>query len=221
MKISKLFLASLLAFLFVSLISCKKDETKPELILKGDNPTIIDLGGTYTELGASATDNKDDDLTSDITISGTVNTNKSDEYPITYTVTDKAGNKTTVIRLVRVKANKLSGTYQSIGPNGDFEVTVQSSSTFNRLVVRKFNNFPNTVLFYATTSVNNISFDYKLFSDSQFQYQIKNGIGYYSKKTNNNFSIDSISYTLDKRPINNLTIPNESTVRENWTFLHN
>ncbi len=220
MKKTNLIVMVLLSLLFLSLQSCKKDETDPTITLKGDNPMFLNLGESYVELGATANDDKDGDLTSDISISGAVNSNKSDEYSISYQVKDKSGNSTTIIRSVCVKANKLAGTYEANGPNGTFEVTVQSSSTFNRLVIRKFNNFPNTVLFYAMGKGNTISFDYKLFSDSQYQYQIKNGLGYYSAKGNSVFTIDSVNYIMDKRPLNNLTVPNESSIHENWTFLH-
>lgn len=220
MKKTNLFLIVFTAILFISLPSCKKDETDPVITLNGDNPLFLNLGDAYVEPGATANDDKDGDLTSDISISGAVNSNKSDEYPISYQVKDKAGNSTTVVRAVRVKANKLAGTYVVNGPNGIFEVTVQSSSTFNRIVVRKFNNFPNSTLFYASCTGNTLNFDYKLFSDSQYQYQVKNGVGYYSSKENNAFTIDSISYILDKRPLNNLTVPNETTINEIWTFSH-
>ncbi len=46
----------------------------PIISLNGSGVTIVPLGGTYSELGATATDTEDGTLTG-ITISGSVNTN--------------------------------------------------------------------------------------------------------------------------------------------------
>lgn len=217
MKKTNIYLLAFAAMLFISLQSCKKDETDPEITLKGTNPTVISLGGTYTEAGATASDNEDGDISSDISISGTVNPNIVNEYSITYQVSDKAGNKTTLVRAVQVKANPLIGNYNVTGnPLSPFQVEVQATSTYNRMVVRKFNNFPSNVLFYINVG-NTIAIDYKLYSDNNFRYQVKDGIGYYSKKSDNTFSIDSVRYTLDKRPMTDLNTPNETTIRENWS----
>jgi trimeric autotransporter adhesin len=60
-------------------------------------------GNTYTDAGASATDNADGDLTASIVTSGTVDTSVTGIYHITYNVTDAAGNPATqVTRTVNV-----------------------------------------------------------------------------------------------------------------------
>ena len=53
--------------------------------------------------GATATDNEDGSLTSKIKMTGTVNTKKAGTYTITYSVSDKAGNRTEVTRTVVVE----------------------------------------------------------------------------------------------------------------------
>ena len=84
----------------------QKDTEKPVIELFGDTTITLKFGENYNELGAVATDNVDGDLTKKIKISGKVDTEKAGEYIIKYTVTDKAGNKTTIERKVIVEKKK-------------------------------------------------------------------------------------------------------------------
>ncbi|WP_218668078.1 DUF5011 domain-containing protein [Virgibacillus proomii] len=79
------------------------DNDAPVITLNGDNPMTLNVGETYSEPGATAKDNVDGDLTEQMKISGEVITHKAGEYSITYTVTDKAGNKATATRTVYVE----------------------------------------------------------------------------------------------------------------------
>ena len=81
----------------------QKDTEKPVIELFGDTIITLKFGENYNELGAVATDNVDGDITKKIKISGKVDTQKAGEYIVKYTVTDKAGNKTTVERKVIVE----------------------------------------------------------------------------------------------------------------------
>ncbi len=80
------------------------DTTPPIISLTGVNPQLIEIGGTYAELGATATDDVSGDLTQDIVInSDVVNPNKIGDYSVTYDVRDAAGNPAEqVIRTVKV-----------------------------------------------------------------------------------------------------------------------
>ena len=78
------------------------DTEKPVIKLKGNSVITIKLNETYKEEGATATDNKDGDLTDKIEITGKVDTKKEGTYYITYTVKDAAGNVATVKRTVKV-----------------------------------------------------------------------------------------------------------------------
>lgn len=82
----------------------KKDTEKPVITLKGNSEITLNQGDKYNDEGASATDNIDGDITSKIKVSGKVDTTKSGMYTITYTVTDKAGNRTEATRKVTVVA---------------------------------------------------------------------------------------------------------------------
>ena len=76
------------------------DTTAPVVTLTGDNPVTIELGATYTDAGATATD-----LSGDVEVvtSGTVDTDTVGEYTLTYTSTDASGNVSeSVTRTVNV-----------------------------------------------------------------------------------------------------------------------
>ena len=73
------------------------DGTAPVITLNGASTTNLTVGDTYTEQGATATDNVDGNLTSNIITTGTVNTNLVGTYTINYNVSDAAGNAATQI----------------------------------------------------------------------------------------------------------------------------
>ncbi|MDP7593272.1 MAG: DUF5011 domain-containing protein [Litorilituus sp.] len=78
------------------------DTTAPVITLSGSSNVSIALNGTYTDAGASATDNIDGSV--QVTTSGTVDTAIAGDYIITFTATDAAGNTTSVTRTVTVVA---------------------------------------------------------------------------------------------------------------------
>ena len=81
-----------------------RDQEDPVITLIGDNPQIIALDGSYTELGATASDNVDGDISDDIVIDASdVDPNTLGTYTVTYNVTDAGGNSVTeVTRTVEV-----------------------------------------------------------------------------------------------------------------------
>ena len=68
------------------------DTTAPVITILGDNPLTIEVGSTFTDAGATATDNYDGDLTSSIVVSGSVDSNTIGTYTLTYDVSDTSGN---------------------------------------------------------------------------------------------------------------------------------
>lgn len=80
------------------------DLTAPELILTGGDSLTLTQNDTFTDPGATALDSIDGTLTSSIVVTGSVNTARAGTYKLTYAVTDAAGNKTSTIRTVVVKA---------------------------------------------------------------------------------------------------------------------
>ncbi|MDG1205974.1 MAG: DUF5011 domain-containing protein, partial [Pseudomonadales bacterium] len=77
-------------------------EDPPVISLTGASSLMIAVGATYTDPGATATDDGDGDLTSAITTVGDVNTTLVGEYLIVYKVSDTDGNQSQVTRTVTV-----------------------------------------------------------------------------------------------------------------------
>ena len=57
----------------------------------GEDPVTIEVGTTYTDAGATATDTYDGDITSSIVTVSTVNTAIVGVYSVTYNVSDTIG----------------------------------------------------------------------------------------------------------------------------------
>jgi Bacterial surface protein, Ig-like domain len=80
-----------------------QDTTAPVISLIGSSPLTLEKGDTYTEPGATATDNIDGNLSGSILISGSVSANLLGSYVLTYNVSDLSGNAaSTVTRTVNV-----------------------------------------------------------------------------------------------------------------------
>ncbi len=80
-----------------------QDTTPPVITLMGEQSIQLTVGDTYTEQGATATDDTDGDVTANIIISGTVDTTTIGTYTVTYIVTDSAGNVSEATRVVVVE----------------------------------------------------------------------------------------------------------------------
>ena len=150
------------------LSSCSKDDTTPPVITLKGAATIQDtLNKAYVELGATATDNKDGDLTTSIVTSGTVNYNLKGTYTITYTVSDAAGNTATATRTVNVinTAEFVAGTYAvtdtwtgSLDTTESYNVVVSTSTTTNNaILMADFGGFGTPVIVNATISGTNLT----------------------------------------------------------------
>ena len=99
------------------------DTTAPVVTVTGDNPATVELGGTYTDAGATATD-----ASGAVTAvaSGTVDTTTVGSYVITYTSTDASGNSGTATRTVNV----VDTTAPVVTATGDNPATVELGGTY-------------------------------------------------------------------------------------------
>lgn len=80
------------------------DDTKPVII--GAENTTIGVGTPFDPAaGVKANDNVDGDITSQMQIVGTVDTNKLGQYEVDYSVSDKSGNTALIKRLINVVDN--------------------------------------------------------------------------------------------------------------------
>ena len=68
------------------------DTVAPVIVLLGSNPLTIERGGGYFEIGATASDDLDGDVTSDIATVNSVDADVAGSYTVTFDVNDTAGN---------------------------------------------------------------------------------------------------------------------------------
>jgi hypothetical protein len=81
------------------------DTTPPVITLLGNAAESVVQNQSYTDAGATATDDVDGDITANIVVSGTVDTAVPGDYILTYNVDDAAGNSAApVTRTVTVTA---------------------------------------------------------------------------------------------------------------------
>lgn len=93
------------------------DEVAPVITLVGGNVSI-NVGDTYNEPGYSATDNVDGNITGNVSVGGSVDTNTAGVYQLTYDVSDAAGNAATQ-QTRQVTVNALAATITIGTATGD------------------------------------------------------------------------------------------------------
>ena len=98
------------------------DTTPPVISIIGSASIRITEGDTYTDAGATATDDVSGDLTSSIVTTNPVDTSTPGTYTVTYTVSDAAGNTTSIGRIVTVTVAPTSFT---------INVTASNSTDYN------------------------------------------------------------------------------------------
>jgi len=85
------------------------DRVAPALQLVGEATITIPAGEEYLDPGATATDDIDGDITDQIEVSGIINPVVVGKQTITYSVADRAGNISSVVRTVNVGVNSGKG----------------------------------------------------------------------------------------------------------------
>lgn len=104
------------------------DNTAPVITVLGDNPFTLEVGSSYSDPGATASDIHDGDLTSSISSGGSVDTSVLGANTITYDVTDLAGN--TAIQAVRT-VDVVDTEKPVITLNGTDPVTVEVHGAYS------------------------------------------------------------------------------------------
>lgn len=103
------------------------DVTAPVITLLGSSNITIAHGSTYNDAGATAVDDTDGDITGNISVTGSVDTNTLGAQVLSYDVSDAAGNvATTVTRTVTVTDQAIP----SIALNGTQTVTHEAGDTY-------------------------------------------------------------------------------------------
>jgi len=200
MKKKMLFIGSLMVCGILFFTACETtDLTAPVISITGNGEITIDLGDVYTDQGATAQDNKDGNITSHIVVTGIPqNTYLCGTYNIKYTVTDKAGNQAEATRVLKIKSDKLAGTYSVVETK--FQATVrQSSDTYNKIYIDNFGNYTtsssNPLTMEALVDGTHINLVTQTFTDNNSTSVTLSGSGEYTGPYNGlNFKITRFDY---------------------------
>jgi len=105
------------------------DITGPAIALTVDEVTQVSQWSSFDfeEITATALDDIDGDVSGKITVSGSVDTTMPGDYVLTYTVTDSAGNTSSVTRTINVGADMTAPVITLIGGT---EVTMPQGGTY-------------------------------------------------------------------------------------------
>ncbi|HHD78647.1 MAG TPA: DUF5011 domain-containing protein, partial [Epsilonproteobacteria bacterium] len=103
------------------------DVTLPTLTLNGDSAVTIERTTPYVDAGATATDDVDGDITSEIVVNNPVDENTVGTYTITYNVVDVAGNAAPEVNRTITVIDTISPTISEVVP----VVTPTSDTTPN------------------------------------------------------------------------------------------
>ena len=129
------------------------DQTAPVITVNGSADTTIEVGTPWLDLGASALDNKEGDLTNAIVTTGVVDFNVLGDYIITYAAQDNQGNASSAIRTVQVVDTELPVIEN---PSADkssacWEVEVQLQNIFADITsaTDNYNDLTNGLTFTA------------------------------------------------------------------------
>ena len=159
------------------------DTTNPVVVLIGDAEVTINQNDTYTELGATASDNSLETI--NVIIGGnTVDTAIIGDYTVLYTATDSTGNTHQIGRLVHVISTGL--TLQWDNPATDIFTLINAYS--HNSVVINTENIANVTtgeiylqgnyIYHCSTIQNNSSYMRNIFNNSSNIYaSMTNGNG--------------------------------------------
>ena len=119
------------------------DQAAPVIVLKGDVLLSLLIGDSFTDPGATATDETDGDLSSGINVTGVdeVSTDAAGVYLVRYNVADAAGNHALqVTRTVVVKQPVLPeiSIANLTDTGGTIDLTVEITSDYDDEVAKTF-----------------------------------------------------------------------------------
>ena len=130
------------------------DSIIPVITLSGEPTVTIEVGTSYTDAGATASDNIDGDITSNITTVNNVDTDVVASYTLNYNVLDSSGNA--AIEVTRT-VNVVDTAVPVITLTGEGVVTIEVGTTYADAGATATDNYDDdTALSLNIITVNNV-----------------------------------------------------------------
>lgn len=170
------------------------DTDPPVITLIGPSTLTIEVFDTYVEFGATAFDNVDLDVTANISIGGTVNTNVVGTYMVTYDVSDQAGNDAIqVVRTVHV----VDLTAPEIILDGDNPLTHEKGTAYVEPGYTATDNYDGNITANVTEDQGN--FDPNTAGTYTLSYSVSDSSGNSTtvKRTVNVLATPEANFTFD------------------------
>jgi peptidoglycan/xylan/chitin deacetylase (PgdA/CDA1 family) len=178
------------------------DTTKPIITLVGESEVTLSVGERYFDEGATAIDDIDGDISSNIITTNPVDTTKAGSYVVTYNVVDKAGNSaievSRVVTVYEVNSNNTANIYEDAEDQKTDKWTLLSNVSNEALVLNTYDDERDSRVIYLNaviTDNNYISYD--TFKFDGIDDNKTNRFIQWSMKFNQVFTI-SINITTDK-----------------------
>ncbi|MDG1384102.1 MAG: BspA family leucine-rich repeat surface protein [Flavobacteriaceae bacterium] len=185
------------------------DTTAPEITLVGNDIETIEVGATYTEQGATATDNYDPALT--VVVGGdAVNTAIVGTYTVTYNVSDSNGNSAEqVTRTVSV----VDTTVPVITLTGQPTVTIEVGATYTEQGATATDNYDPTL----TVVVGGETVNTAIVGTYTVTYNVSDSNGNTAAEVTRTVTVEE-TLGLDSNEINSVSIyPNPTASK--WTIV--
>ena len=181
------------------------DITPPILSLIGQN-LVIDQGTIYIELGATAFDKLDKNITNRVVIRGTIDNTREGNYTITYDVNDSANNQ--AIQLTRKIQVTKDRTPPIITLNSNANITIEFKSPYVELGAKAYDLLDG--------NITNISINSNVNSNAIGDYQVK----YNVSDSSGNQAIEVVRNVFVRDRVKpTFTTPNSISVDENQKFV--
>lgn len=180
------------------------DTTSPVITLIGDSAISVTEDSVYTDAGATAIDDVDGDISTHISINGSVDTTTPGVYTLTYSVSDAAGNAATPLtRTVTV--------ISSVVPVQTETVLIRNGDT---VIYSGQVSLPTA----GTISVNdNTGVSHDISTDSVL------GLVYAVSQSSGSFSLSDLAYysSLNSVYLKCITPTGGSVLCDNWQYVVN
>lgn len=200
-----------------------KDVVKPVITMLGSDTVSIEVNSTYTDAGATATDNLEGDITGKIVVTTQLDPTKVGFYTYCYDATDNYGNKAdTKCRVVNVKVDLTPPSITLLGKVID---TILVHGTYTDLGATAFDNYSGNITNFI---VKNSNLNVDSVGVFTIVYSVADYFGYTATKTRTIVVIDNVNPVITNNgtgtsvlhsvhiPLNSTTINKLVTVSDNY-----